>query len=145
MRRHLLTIVAALAALGASAWYLYDPPWVADMTTGIRPWQQDPSGVRFRWTAGHASFYVPRDASTMTLPMRAWYPSTTGGPVIVRVNIDGRRVADVELRSPDEWIASTLPLPRRPTHRRYRRVDLRVSRTVGQRNLGVALGVVQLR
>jgi hypothetical protein len=145
MRRYPLMVVVALAIVVASAWYLYDPPWIAETTTGIRPWETDPAGRRFRWTTGHASFYVPSNASAMTLPMRAWFPSKAGGPVIVSVRIDDRRVADLELRNPDEWVSSTVPLPRRPTHRRYRRVDLRLSRTVGQRNLGVAIGAVQCR
>jgi hypothetical protein len=134
---------AVIALLALSAWYLYDPPWLANVSSGLLNWEEE-EGRRFRWTVGHASFFVPSDAATLTLPIRAWFPGANG-PVVVSVSVDDRWLADVELREPTEWTASTLPLPRRKTYRRHRRVDLRVNRAVPPFNLGVELGVVEAR
>ena len=134
-------VIVAVAAL----WYLRDPPWVAGVTSGLREWEEDPPGTRFRWTAGHASFFLPSSATRLTLPLRAAFPSATGAPVVVRIEVDDRWLADIALPRPDEWSYPTLPLPARETHRRHRRVDLRVSRTVGMFNLGVQLGEPRLR
>jgi hypothetical protein len=139
-----LIVVAALLLAGA-AWYLHDPPWVADLTSGIRDWQTDPAGARFRWTAGRASFFIRSSAAEMTLPLRAQLPAPDGGPVIVRVSLDDRFLTDVVLTDPRVWVTPMVPLPRRPAGRRYRRVELRVSRTVGEFNLGVQLGEVRLQ
>jgi len=130
--------VVLVLALGM---YLHDPPWAGGITSGLRTWEEDPPGTRFRWTTGRASFFVPSNATTMTLPMRAVFPGVNGGPTIVRVSVDGRRLADVQLANPDLWVRTSLPLPR-PTGRRYRRVDLQVSRVVGFPLLGVETGVV---
>jgi hypothetical protein len=142
-RRPILVFAIAIAMLAVSAWYLYDPPWLADVTSGLLNWEEE-EGRRFRWTGAHASFFVPSDASTITLPMRAWFPSNAGA-VVVSVSVDDRWLANIELRRARDWESSTLPLPTRKTHRRHRRVDLRVSRVVMPFNLGVELGVVQLR
>ena len=136
-----LALVALL--LGAAA-YLYDPPWIAGVTSGFRDWEEDPPGTRFRWTTGRASFFVPSDATAMTLPMRALFPGPNGTPVSVEVSVDDRWLADVALADADAWRRPVLPLPRVRTHRRYRRVDLRVSRTVGPYILGVQTGEIGL-
>ena len=145
IRRRLPTVIVAVAALTWATWYLYDPPWVADMTSGILNWEEEPPGTRFRWTKGHATFFAPSDASAITLPLRSWFPDPRRIPVIVSVSVDDRWIADVTLPSQNDWGSSTLPLPRHTTHRRYRRIDLRISRTVPPLGLGVALGVVQFR
>jgi hypothetical protein len=142
-RAPLLTAFATVAVLALAAWYLYDPPWVADVTSGMLNWEEE-EGKPFRWTVAHASFFVPSEASTITLPMRPWFPSNNGA-VVVSVSVDDRWLADIELRHPRDWEVSTLPLPRRKTHRRHRRVDLRVSRVVQPFDLGVELGVVRVR
>ena len=51
--------IVALLAVGAALVYLRDPPWIGDVTSGMRPWDHDESGVLYRWTEGHASFYIP--------------------------------------------------------------------------------------
>jgi hypothetical protein len=125
------------------AWYLYDPPWVGSLTSGLRDWEEDAPGTRFRWTAGHASFFIPSGAIEMTLPMRAPVPPPDRS-VTVRVSVDGRVLTDVVMNDPRVWVAPVLPLPRRATRRRYRRVDLQVSWTQEYFNLGVQLGEVRL-
>jgi hypothetical protein len=134
-----LTILLVVVVAG---WYLHDPPWAGDVTSGLRPWEEDPPGTHFRWTNGRASFFVPSLASEMTLQIRALFPSRDGRPVIVSVSVDDQRLFDVELRHPTDWELITTPLPRRGTSRRYRRVELRVNRVVGPFNLGVQLGEV---
>ena len=80
----------------------------------------------------------------MTLPMRALFPGRNGTPVVVEVSVDDRWLAEIVLSDADTWRRPVLPLPRRLTHRRYRRVDLRVSRTVGPLILGVQTGEIAL-
>ncbi len=145
MTRARLSIALLLVALllGAGA-YLYDPPWIAGVTSGLRDWEEDPPGTRFRWTTGRASFFVPSDATAMTLPMRALFPGPNGAPVAVEVSVDDRWLAEIVLADAATWRRSALPLPRRLTYRRYRRVDLRVSRTVGPYFLGVQTGEIGL-
>ena len=141
-----LTILAiATIALASAAWYLHDPPWVANLTSGILNWEEEPGGVRLRWTKGHATFYVPSAATSMTLPLRAWFPGPNRAPVVVSIQIDDRWLTDVSLPNEREWVFPTLPIPRRETHRSFRRIDLRVSRTVPPLALGVELGVVDTR
>jgi len=146
MTRSRLAACAGCALLIAGAVYLRDPPWAGQITSGMRGWEKDRlHGELFRWTAGRASFYVPSDASAMTLPLRAGFPGPNGGPVTVSVSVDDRWLADIELREPEEWVRTRLPLPRRSTTRRFRRVDLRVSRTyVGALILGVQTGEIEL-
>jgi hypothetical protein len=111
----------------------------------MRDWEEDPPGTRFRWTTGRASFFVPSDATAMTLPLRAVFPGPNGKPVTVSVSVDDRWLADIELPHPDEWVRSVLPLPRHAASRRFRRVDLHVNRTaVGVFILGVMTGEIAL-
>ena len=143
-RSRLLLALALVSLLLGAAAYLYDPPWIARVTSGLRDWEEDPPGTRFRWTTGRASFFVPRDATVMTLPMRALFPGPNGAPVVVEISVDDRWLAEIVLADADAWHRPVLPLPRRPTHRRHRRVDLRVSRTVGPFILGVQTGEIAL-
>ena len=145
MTRRVLLSCAVAAVLVAGAVYLHDPPWAGRLTSGLRGWEEDPPGTRFRWTAGRASFFVPSGARTMTLPLRAVFPGPSGVPVTVSVSVDDRFLADIELRDPDEWVRASLPLPLKSTTRRFRRVDLHISRTVvGEFVLGVMTGEVEL-
>jgi hypothetical protein len=142
--RALLVATAILVAAGGAAAYLYDPPWVAGTTSGFRRWEIEPPGIRFRWTSGHATFYVPSGATQMTLPLRSQFPGPGGAPVLVGVTVDGRALTTVVLDNPEVWVRQVLPLPRRATRRRSRRVDLRVSRTAGDLILGVQAGEISL-
>jgi hypothetical protein len=138
-RRRSAGAIAGVAAAILLAAYLFDPPWAGSVTSGLRPWQTE-NGVRYRWTNGHASFFVPSEALTMTLPLRAVFPAPDGKPVQVALDVDDRRLVTVELEDPSEWTRVTIPLPRRTTGRSFRRVEVRVSRTVGDGNLGVQVG-----
>jgi hypothetical protein len=145
MTRRVLVAAVAIASLAVAAACLRDPPWAGGVTSGMLPWEEDPPGTRFRWTAGRASFFVPSDATAMTLPLRAVFPGNDGRPVTVSIAVDDRWLADVDLPSPDAWVRPELPLPRRRTTRRFRRVDLRVSRVVlGTAVFGVMTGEVSL-
>jgi hypothetical protein len=130
-----LLVFAVAAALA----YLHDPPWVGSVTSGLGPWEREPAGSRFRWTSAHATFYVPSDISVMTLPIKGLFGETDGRPGTVDVSEDDRWLATFTL--PDSsWIRPRLPLARGSSSRRYRRIDVRVSRTIGSRRLGVKLG-----
>ena len=135
--------VALLLLVGSVA-YLREPPWIGGVTSGLRDWE-GPAGMRFRWTNGHASFFVPGDAAALTLPLRAAPGSTLDGPVTVTLSVDDRWLTAVDLTDPSAWVRATLPMPRKPASRRFRRIDLRVSRTVGPFNQGVQLGEIELR
>ena len=130
----------------AAAWYLHDPAWVGGVTSGLREWRTD-EGTSFRWTNGHAAFYVPGNAREMTLPMHI--PAVLGtsfdaAPVTVHVSADDRWLADVDVRPGAPWTMTTFPLAGRPS-RRFRRIDVRVSRVSGFEMRGVQLGEPRFR
>ena len=80
----------------------------------------------------------------MTLPLRSVFPGPDGAAVAVDVRVDDRWLATIQLTEPDAWVRPLLPIGRRPTNRRYRRVDLRISRVVPPFMLGVMTGDVLL-
>ena len=135
---------AIAVAMLAAVLYLRDPPWAGRMTSGLRSWEEDPPGTRFRWTFGRATFFIPADATAMTLPLRSVFPGPDGAAVAVDVRVDDRWLATIQLTEPDAWVRPLLPIGRRPTNRRYRRVDLRISRVVPPFMLGVMTGDVLL-
>jgi hypothetical protein len=143
-QRWIKAVVSVLAAAAVAA-YLYDPPWMGGVTSGLRPWEEDPPGTLFRWTAGRGTFFVPSSATSMTVPLRAVFPGPDGTPVTVDVRDDGRLLATIELKDPEAWIRTTVPLKRYAGHRRFRRIDLRVSRVVPPFALGVMTGEVVVR
>ena len=144
IRRRSIAAGAGAALTVALLAYLYDPPWIAGMTTGFHRWEQHPAGMRFRWTNGHASFFVPSDATMLSVPMRAAFPGPDGAAVIVKVSVDDRWLADVVLDDSDAWVQPRLPLPHRPTHRSFRRVDVRVARVRTEGNLGIQVGEISV-
>ena len=144
-RRTWITASVGALALVAVIAYLHDPPWLGGVTSGLRTWEQDPPGTFFRWTAGRATFFVPSSATTMVLPLRAVFPGPNGAPVRVEVRDDGRLLATIELGDPEAWIRTTMPLKHEAAGRRFRRIDLRVSRVVPPFNLGVMTGEVLAR
>lgn len=141
MTRSRLRLLYGAMAVAALV-YLYDPPWIGRVTSGLLAWEEDPPGTFFRWTAGRATLFVPSTASELTLPLRAVFPGPNGGPVTVEVRIDDRWLATIELTDPDAWVRPRLPLGRRASYRSYRRVDLRINRTVGPYILGVMTGEI---
>jgi hypothetical protein len=138
--RRLFVISAAVTVSAGAAAYLHDPPWAGDVSSGMRDWEEDPPGTRWRWTSGYGSFFVPSDATAMSMPLRGAFP----GRVYVDVSVDDRWLARIVLSDPDRWQRTRLPLSRRDIHRRFRRIDLRVSRVVQPFNLGVQVGEVEL-
>src|SRR5205085_6434162 len=119
--------------------YLHDPSWVANVHAGLGEWHVE-GGQRFRWSTGHATFYVPAAAVWMVLPLRAIFPGPNGQPLIVRLTADDRFLGQVALADPDRWQPVFLRLPSRRSLRRFIRIDLRVDRTIGPANLGVQGG-----
>jgi len=144
-RRRLAAIVVCGIAFAGALAYLHDPPWIDRITSGLRDWEERPPGTRYRWTNGHAAFFVPSDAASITLPLRAGLPSPDGHPVSVTVSVDDRWLASLELVDPEAWVRPTLPLPRSHGWRRHRLVEIRVSRTLASLNLGVQLGEVEMQ
>ncbi len=141
-----LTVMLIVASVAAAAIYLHDPPWVGDLSYGFRPWATDARGERFRWTTGRGSFFVPSDATAMTLKFRSHKP-VPPNPIFVEVSVDDRRLTTITLPSPlrpdpDEWVITTLPLPTRATWRHFRRVDVRVRHWLDGYYLGVHMGEV---
>ncbi|HEX7485918.1 MAG TPA: hypothetical protein VF332_07185 [Vicinamibacterales bacterium] len=132
-------LVAGVALVWALA-YLHDPPWAGGITSGLRNWEQDLAGARYRWTNGHASFYIPDDVVRMTMPVRSGVPRPGGRLVTVSVSVDGHWLATRELEDPGRWVDITLSLPASLHARRFRRVEVRVDDVIPQRNLGVQLG-----
>jgi hypothetical protein len=136
---------AGLLIVAGVLGYLYDPPWMGGVTSGLRPWEQDPPGTLFRWTAGRATFFVPSNVATMTVPLRAVFPGPNGVPVTVELRDDDRLLMTIELTDPNAWVRTTLPLKHYTGQRRFRRIDLRVSRVLPPFALGVMTGEVILK
>ncbi|PYR06817.1 MAG: hypothetical protein DMF99_24990 [Acidobacteria bacterium] len=86
---------AIAIAMLAAVLYLRDPPWAGRMTSGLRSWEEDPPGTRFRWTFGRATFFIPADATAMTLPLRSVFPGPGGAAVAVDVRVDDRWLASI--------------------------------------------------
>ena len=141
-RRRAIQATAGVLLTMAALAYLYDPPWIGGMTTGFHRWEQHAAGFPFRWTNGHASFFVPADATMLTMPMRAAFAGPDGTNVTVKVTVDDRWLADIVLDDPDAWVRPRLPLPRTPTRRSHRRVDVRVNRVRIEGNLGIQMAEV---
>src|SRR5258708_3690747 len=92
-------LIAGVAALG----YLRDPPWMGDVTSGMRDWDHSVPGMVFRWTNGRASMFIPSSATKVMIPLRSAFPAPGGGPVIVEVHADDRLLATITLSDPHVW------------------------------------------
>lgn len=129
------------AALVSALAYLRDPPWLADVESGFRRWEIASEGTRYRWTGGHASFFVPAAAKAIVIPTRTTFNDPADPPVLVSLSIDDRQADEFVLRD-TQWKAHELPLPP-PGRRRLRRIDIRVDRLrPGLR--GVQIGEVRI-
>ena len=140
-RRRWIAATLAIAAAGTILAYLRDPPWLARVESGFHGWRTGPDGVRFRWTTGHASFFVPSTAPRLTIPVRVTFEDAGDPPVLVRIAIDDRPADEFELRD-DRWMARRIAMPA-PGGRRLRRIDVRVDR-LRAGNRGVQLGEIAL-
>jgi hypothetical protein len=138
-RRRALAALA-IAAMAAAIAYLRDPPWLVHMESGFRGRQTGPDGIRYRWTDGHASFFVPVAATSLTIPIRAAFEQPGDPPVLVSLAIDDRP-ADAFVLKDDRWVARRLRMPP-PGSRKHRRIDVRVDRLRGG-NRGVQIGEVE--
>jgi hypothetical protein len=138
-RRNAKVIAGVIAAVAVLA-YLHDPPWIGGVTSGMRGWDYSLPDTVFRWTNGRASMFIPGEATAVMIPLRSGFPGPHGGPVSVEIAVDGRFLSTVTLTDPESWVRQELPLGRRATHRRFRRIDLRVNRVIGQGLLGVMTG-----
>jgi len=145
MSRRRWIVAAALAAAIAALAYLRNPPWIEGVTSGMKPWDRDEYGVLYRWTEGHASFYIPSNVQTMTLPMRSAVASEDHSPVKVELRQDGALLGIVDLATVTEWVKPTLTLRPSRTGRPFQRIDLRVSRTFPPWSFGVMTGEVTFR
>jgi hypothetical protein len=129
-----------LLAIGTASalWYLRDPAWLADQTTGLRKWERAADGTRFRWSGRHASFFVPADATRVVVPIATTFDAPDA-QMMVTFTIDDMRAARVLLTNAS-WTPVTLDMPPRGS-RRVRRIDVRTSVT-REGNHGVKIGEV---
>lgn len=143
MSRGATPVVVVLGVL-ATLWYLRDPAWLPGQTTGLRGWQRGRDGIPYRWSGGHASFFVPSEAREVRIPVATVFdPRQPRGeePMMVTMTIDDRRAGRVLLTSPrTETVVLNLP-PR--GSRRVRRVDVRTNVT-RDGNFGVMIGAVSM-
>ena len=140
-RRGWITTALAVVAAGSILAYLRDPVWLAHVESGLHGWRTGPDGVRYRWTTGHASFFVPSSAARLTIPVRVTFDQAGDPPVLVRIAVDDRPADEFELRD-DRWTARRIVLPA-PGSRRLRRIDIRVDRLRADHR-GVQLGEIVL-
>jgi hypothetical protein len=140
-RRRVATLAAAALALVAALAYLRDPPWLLHVTSGLSTPERDEAGVEFRWTRGHASFFVPADAPAVVLSMRSLNDTPSDRPITVTISIDDRPAEVVSFQD-ESWRDVRLPLP--PAgRRRVRRIDLKLDRLRSQHR-GVQLREPQI-
>ena len=135
-------LAAVAIVVAALLWWLRDPSFAPAAETGLRPWTTGADGVRFRWTTGRASVFVPSEWTAITVPLKARAFDADALPVVVELSVDGRRMDRVSLRD-EQWSVRRLPVSAMPSSRRYRRVDIRVNRVWSDSHLGVQLGEVR--
>ena len=132
-------VIAAVMVL-AALWYLRDPSWLASYSSGFHPWETATDGRPYRWTKGHASFFVPSDAHRITLPLRSLNDTPQDWPITATITIDDR-IADRITFLDEAWHELSIRLPDK-ANRRMRRIDITVDR-VRARLSGVQLGKVE--
>ena len=66
--RRVRWLVCWLVVVAAALAYLRDPPWLIDQASGLRGWEQPIGEPRYRWSGGHASFFVPRGCRHVRSP-----------------------------------------------------------------------------
>jgi hypothetical protein len=141
MRRTRLVVVVIVIAIVAALAYLRDPTWLAGQTTGLRGWERADNGVMFRWSGGHASFFVTADAQSLRIPIATTFPDPHATPIAVTFSVDDVRTARV-LLTDEGWRDVAILMPARGS-RRVRRIDVRTSIT-REDNHGVKIGEVEI-
>ncbi len=119
-----LTIAAMLAVLLLVPLRARKEMAVANMEHvgfGLSRWQTDPSDVRYRLSAGRSAVFLPANARTVTIPLRAVGDS----PLHVRLRLDGR-VANVVVVPSDRWFNLRFSLSEPSTAPRFRQLDVDV-------------------
>ena len=137
-RRALLALLLPATALVV---YLRDPPWVLAYSHGFDAWHTLPDGRRARWMKARASFHVPSEVRSMTLPMRSLKQFPADWPITATVLIDDRPATHVTFHH-EEWHPVTVRLPP-PGGRRARRIDIKLDR-LREHGRGIELGDVEL-
>jgi hypothetical protein len=140
-RRRSTYAAVAICLVLAALWHLRDPPWLLSYSSGFHPWEAAIDGRPYRWTKGHASFFVPSNARRITLPLRSLNESPEDWPITATVTIDDR-VADRMTFRDQEWHELSIRMPDAAT-RRVRRIDITLDRVRSQLR-GVQLGEVVL-
>ena len=135
--RTLMVVITGVLVVAALA-YLRDPPWLLHVTSGLSRWETDRDGTRYRWTTGHASFFVPSSAEVVMFRLRAPKDDPRDWPITATITIDDRP-ADVIKVNEEAWTPVRLRLPSR-TERNTRRIDIKLDRVRSQ-NRGVQLQV----
>ena len=120
-----ITIFCAVAVLAAVA-YLRDPPWLLQVTSGLSKWEAGDDGIRYRWTRGRASFFVPADASSAILTMRSVRHLPDDWPITATMTIDDRPVRVIMFHD-EEWREVRLRMPP-PGSRDVARIDITLDR-----------------
>lgn len=88
---------------------------------GLSRWQHDPGGQRYRFAGAHATFYVPTDAHSVTIPLQN--AAADRRTVEVQVLVEGKEVNRILLPADDQWRPLRVPLMRKPDTA-YTRFDL---------------------
>jgi hypothetical protein len=135
-----VALAALVLAGSATLAYLRDPAWLMHSTQGLGSWRSEEAGRRFRWSGGHASFFVPADAAVIEITLAAAFDLAKDRAVVATITIDGQPAQRVEL-SDGNWRTLEISLPP-PGSRRARRVDIRVDRT---RRDGLAFKLGEIR
>ena len=139
MRRGLALKLAVGVIVIAGIVYLRDPPWLARVDSGFGRWETDRDGTRYRWAGGHASFFIPSDATTVIIPLRTTFANANEPEITLSVFLDDRQAGQLTLRD-DTWQTSELRMPPRGS-RHLRRIDLKADRLRGE-NRAVQIGEV---
>jgi O-antigen ligase len=88
----------------------------------LSQWQDALEGVRYRIAGETSAVFVPSDAQSITVPLRAGSP---GNDVQVELRLDGRSANVISVPS-DRWYFFKLMLPTGRERPRFHRLELRV-------------------
>ena len=142
MTRRAITLGFVMLTAAVAVAYLRDPPWLITQTTGLRGWEQQHDTPRYRWSGGHASFFVPAAGPrTFDLPVSTTFDGRDDRPMMVTVTVDDEPAGRVVLTDAG-WKRIRITLPP-PGTRKVRRIDIRTSVTRDD-NHGVRVGGIEV-